>query len=56
MKLTQQARECTRINKETDIESRAFNKSLRKMDYSQVQVLVRSENEREHLLTPDFSC
>ena len=58
MKLPQQARECTKMKKEADVESGACGQeSLRTTNCADVQVLVsRSEKEREHVLTPGLRC
>ena len=34
----------------------ATKKSLKTMNCIEIQVLARSEKEREHLLTPEFRC
>ena len=57
MKLIQQARECKNMKKELKLKVvPAAKKSLRIMNCAEVQVLVKREKERDHLLSPKFRC
>ena len=57
MKLIQQARECVKMKKNIVLKvALAAKKSLRIVNYAEVQVLMRSEKQCEHLLTPKSRC
>ena len=45
-------------DKEDNVESGAYvaKERQRTMNSEEIQVLVRSEKERENLLTPEFRC